>query len=87
MAVDLTKLTASVERITNAKDAVLAFINGVPDLIRDAVAKDDVADATNINALADTLETRATEITDAIVAGTGSGGGTGGGGPIPPVEP
>ena len=87
MAVDLTKLTASVERITNAKDAVLAFINGVPDLIPDAVAKDDVGDATNINALADTLETRATEITDAIVAGTGSGGGTGGGGPIPPVEP
>lgn len=73
MAVDLTKLTAASERITNAKDAVLAFIQGVPGLIRDAIAADDVADATNINALADKLEADATTITDAIMAGTGGG--------------
>jgi hypothetical protein len=79
MAVDLTRLTAASERITNAREAVLAFINGVPGLIRDAVAKDDVTDATNINALADKLETDATTITDAILAGTPAeetGGGT-----------
>lgn len=70
MAVDLAKLTAASERITNARDAVLAFIQGVPGLIRDAVAKDDITDATNINALADKLESDAAAITDAIVAGT-----------------
>lgn len=75
MAVDLTKLTAASERITNARDAVLAFIQGVPGLIRDAIAADDATDATNINALADKLEADATTITEAIMAGTGSEGG------------
>lgn len=75
MAVDLTRLTAASERITNARDAVLAFIQGVPGLIRDAIAADDVTDATNINTLADKLEADATVITDAIMAGTGGGGG------------
>jgi hypothetical protein len=70
MAVDITKLTAASEHITSARDAVLAFISGVPNLIRDAVAKDDVTDATNINALADKLEADATAIADAIVANT-----------------
>lgn len=70
MPVDITKLTAASERITNAKDAVLAFISGVPDLIRAAIAEDDVADATAINALADKLEADAQVITDAIVART-----------------
>jgi hypothetical protein len=70
MAIDLTKLTASAERITNAKDAVLAFIQGVPGLVRDAIAKDDISDAANINALADRFEADAVAITNAIVAGT-----------------
>jgi hypothetical protein len=73
MAVDLTKLTASAERITSAREAVLTFINGVPGLIRDAVAKDDAEDTTHIDALADRLEKDATTITDAIMAGTGAG--------------
>ena len=70
MAVDLAKLTAAAEKITTVKGAVLAFINGVPGLIRDAVAADDIADATNINALADKLEADAGEITAAITTGT-----------------
>lgn len=70
MAVDLTKLQASVERITSVKGAVLAFIQNVPGLIRDAIAADDLGDATNINALADRLETDGNEIMTAIVAGT-----------------
>lgn len=82
MPVDLTRLTAASERITNARDAVLAFIQGVPGLIRDAIAADDAGDATNLNALADKLENDATVITDAIMAGTG--GSTGGGGTTEP---
>lgn len=74
MPIDLTKLTASAERISSARDAVLAFISGVPGLIREAVAADDITDATNVNALADKLEADATVITNAILAGTGTPG-------------
>jgi hypothetical protein len=70
MAVDLAKITASAERITSVKGSVLAFVAGVPQLIRDAIAADDMADATNINALADKLEVDASEIMTAITAGT-----------------
>lgn len=70
MAVDLTKLTAAAEKITTVKGSILAFLNGVPQLIRDAVAADDMADATNINALADRLEAEAGEITTALAAHT-----------------
>lgn len=70
MAVDLSKLTAAAERITTVKGSVLAFINGVPGLIRDAIVADDMSDATNINALADRLEADAAEITTAITSGT-----------------
>lgn len=70
MAVDLTKLTAAAEKITTVKGSILAFLNGVPQLIRDAVAADDMADATNINALADRLEAEAGEITAALAAHT-----------------
>lgn len=78
MPVDLTKLTAASERITNARDAVLAFIQGVPELVRDALEKDNITDATNVNALADKLEGDAQVITDAILAGTGTPGEGGG---------
>lgn len=74
MAVDLSKITASVERITTVKGSVLAFVNSVPQLIRDAIAADDAGDATNLNALADRLETDASEITTAITAGTPAAG-------------
>ena len=70
MAVDLSKITASVERISTVKGSVLAFISSVPGLIRDAIAADDAGDATNLNALADKLEADANEITTAITAGT-----------------
>lgn len=74
MAVDLSKLTAAAERITTVKGSVLAFVNGVPGLIRDAIAADDMSDATNINALADRLEADAVEITTAITSGTPASG-------------
>lgn len=70
MPVDLSKITAAAERITNVKGAVLTFIANVPQLVRDAIAADDVTDATHLNALADKFETDASEIMAAIVAGT-----------------
>lgn len=89
MAVDLSRITASAERITSVKGSVLAFVSGVPQLIRDAIAADDAGDATNLNALADKLEGDASEIMTAITAGTpaesepepapAEGGETGGG--------
>lgn len=74
MAVDLSKITASVERITTVKGSVLTFVSSVPQLIRDAIAADDAGDATNLNALADKLESDAGEIMTAITAGTPSSG-------------
>jgi hypothetical protein len=70
MAVDLSKITASVEKMSTVKSSVLAFVSSVPQLMRDAIAADDATDATNINALADRLEAEASEITAAITAGT-----------------
>lgn len=70
MPVDLSRVTAASERITTVKGAVLTFIANVPQLVRDAIAADDVADATNLNALADKFETDANEIMAAIVAHT-----------------
>lgn len=74
MAVDLSKITASVERITTVKGSVLAFVNSVPGLIRDAIAADDAGELVNVNALADRLESDAAEITNAITAGTSAEG-------------
>lgn len=83
MPVDLARITAASERITNVKGAVLTFIANVPQLVRDAIAADDVTDATNLNALADKFETDANEIMNAIVSGTPAEGE-----PEPaPVEP
>lgn len=70
MPVNLDKITASTAKIETVKDSVLNFVNAVPGLIRDAIAADDLAEATNINALADRLESSAQAITDAIVANT-----------------
>lgn len=70
MAVDLSRITAASERVTSVKGAVLTFVSGVPQLIRDAIAADDAGDATNLNALADKLEADASEIMTAITAGT-----------------
>lgn len=70
MAVDLAKITAAAEKITTVKGSILTFISGVPQLIRDAITADDINDATNLNALADRLETDAGEITTALTAHT-----------------
>lgn len=70
MPVNLDKITASTAKIETVKDSVLNFINAIPGLIRDAITADDLVDATNVNALADRLETSAQAITDAIVANT-----------------
>jgi hypothetical protein len=70
MAVDLSKIMASAERITTVKGAVLAFVSGVPQLVRDAIAADDAGEAVHLNALADRFEADASEIMTAITTGT-----------------
>lgn len=82
MAIDLTKATAAVARQRTVKDSAVAFIRSVPGLIRDAIAADDIADATNINALADDIESHSAEIEGALTENTGGGGG----GPAPVEE-
>lgn len=82
MAIDLTKVQAAVARQKTVKDSAIAFIRSVPGLIRDAIAADDISDATNINSLADEIESHSTEIEGALTENVPGGGGEPG-----PVEP
>lgn len=79
MPTDLTKVQAAVARQKTVKDSAVAFIRSVPGLIRDAIAADDLTDATNINALADDIESHSTEIEGALTENTSEGGGETGG--------
>lgn len=70
MAVDLSKVRDAVARETTVNDSAVAFIKSVPQLIRDAIAADDIADATNINALADSIEANSTSLAAAVAENT-----------------
>jgi hypothetical protein len=87
MAVNLDKVIGSVAKIENVADSAIEFISSVPQMIRDEVAKDDVTDATHINALADRLEAKATKIAEAIVANTVAEGEQPSGGVVTGDEP
>lgn len=80
MAVDLTRLRAATARNTTVDGSAIAFIRGVPQLIREAIAADDVEDATNLNALADEIEASTDSLAAAIVENTPAAGGGGEGG-------
>lgn len=73
MAVDLTKLRAAVARNTTVDGSAIELLRGIPNLIREAIAADDVTDATNINALADEIETSTTSLASAITENTPTG--------------
>ncbi len=70
MAVDLTKLRDTVAKATSVEASAAALLRGIPQLIRDAIAADDVADATNINALADSIEASSTDLGAAVAENT-----------------
>lgn len=76
MALDLTKIKAAVARNRTVDGSAMEFIRNVPQLIRDAIAADDVTDATNLNALADDIEASTSELEAALTANTGGGGGS-----------
>lgn len=85
MALDLARIRASVARNTSVDGSAREFIRSVPQLIRDAIAADDVQDATHLNALADEIDASSdsvvaaiTENTPAAGSGSAEGGTTGG---------
>lgn len=95
MAVDLTRVRAAVARNRTVDGSAIEFIRSVPQLIREAIAADDVEDATNLNALADDIEASTTELASAITENTpaatgvitGDRSGGEGGGSEPPANP
>lgn len=77
MAVDLTRIREAVSRNTSVDSSAIEFIRSVPQLIRDAIAADDVQDATNLNALADEIEASTDSLAAAITENTPAEGGGG----------
>jgi hypothetical protein len=65
MAVDLTRLTAAVERDNTVNQSAVTLLNHLAQLLRDS-ADDPVA----INALADQLDAQQQALADAVVANT-----------------
>lgn len=83
MALDFSKMEAAVERNDTVDGSAGTLIDSIPQLIRDAIAADDVTDASHLNALADRFEASSTQLAAKVVANTPSapgGGETGGGG-------
>jgi hypothetical protein len=89
MALNLDDLRAEVERNRSVDASAAALINGIAQRIADAIAADDVADATNLNALVTDLRASTDDLSGAVTANTPAssggetGGGTGGGEPAP----
>lgn len=75
MAVDLSGLQAAVARNRSVDDSAAAMIRGIAQQIRDAIAADDIGDATNINALAAELESSTDNLAGAVSENTPAGGG------------
>ena len=78
MAINLDDLKAEVERNRSVDSSAAALINGIAQRIADAIAADDVADATNLNALVSDLRASTDDLSSAVTANTpATGGGTG----------
>lgn len=78
MALDFSTLQAEVARNRTVDGSAAALIRGIADRIAAAIKEDDVADATNLNALVDDLRTSSDDLSAAVSENT-PGGGTGGG--------
>lgn len=70
MAVDLTGLQAAVARNKSVDDSAAELIRGISQKIKDAIAADDIADATNINALVTELDSSTDSLAGAVSEGT-----------------
>lgn len=80
MAVDLSGLQAAVARNKSVDDSAAELIRGISQRIKDAIVADDIADATNINALVTELDASTDNLAGAVSEGTPAAGGETGGG-------
>lgn len=77
MALDLSALTAEVARNRTVDGSAAALIRGITQRIADAIAADDITDATNLNALMADLASSTDDLSAAVSENT----------PAPPPEP
>lgn len=70
MALDLSELQAEVSRNRSVDGSAAALIRGIAQRIQDAIAADDVTDATNLNALVTDLRSSTDDLAGAVSEGT-----------------
>lgn len=63
----IAELQASVSRVTDAEDAVLALLAGIAQQLKDAIAANDPA---AIQAVVNQLDANAAKLAEAVVANT-----------------
>ena len=76
MPVELTALQNAVSRNKSVDDSAAELIRGISQRIKDAIAADDVTDATNINALVAELDSSTDTLAGAVSENTPAEGGT-----------
>lgn len=70
MAVDLSALQAATARNATVDGSAVELIRGITQRIKDAIAADDIGDATNINALVAELEASTDSLASAVSENT-----------------
>jgi len=70
MAVDLSGLQAAVARNNTVDTSASELIRGIAQRISDAIAADDISDATNINALVTELNASSDSLAAAVSENT-----------------
>lgn len=81
--VDLSGLQAAVARNNTVDTSAAELIRGIAQRISDAIAADDITDATNINALVTELNASSDSLAAAVSENTpAAGGGETGGEPV-----
>lgn len=70
MALNFDELTAEVTRNRTVDGSAAALIRGIAQRIQDAIAADDVADATNLTALVADLRSSSDDLSAAVSENT-----------------
>jgi len=70
MALDLTKLRASVSNATTVETSGANLIRGISQLVKDAIAADDLQDSAAINEVVTLLDGSTTDLAAAIAEHT-----------------